>query len=156
MNWHLGTCAVLGALMLAPALSSVAFAQEDATTVKVAQSDDYGQYVTDGAGRALYMFSTDTQGQGDTMAQVSCTSDDCLAAWPPLYTQATPQAGDNADSSLLGTIDFKGKKMVTYNGWPLYYFVKDAAAGQTNGQDVKGFGGEWYLVAPDGKPIKKD
>ena len=42
---------------------------------------------------------------------------------------------------------------VTYNGWPLYYFIKDKAPGDTMGQDVKGFGAEWYLVMPSGKEV---
>ena len=43
---------------------------------------------------------------------------------------------------------------VTYNGWPLYYFVKDKQAGEATGQDVKGFGGEWYLVKPQGTKLE--
>jgi predicted lipoprotein with Yx(FWY)xxD motif len=35
--------------------------------------------------------------------------------------------------------------------WPLYTFAGDTAAGQTNGQGV---GGSWFVVAPDGSPIK--
>ena len=38
----------------------------------------------------------------------------------------------------------------TYNGWPLYYFAEDFVAGDINGHDFEEFGGEWYLVTPDG------
>jgi predicted lipoprotein with Yx(FWY)xxD motif len=41
---------------------------------------------------------------------------------------------------------------VTYNGWPLYYFSGDSAAGSTNGQ---GHDNEWFLVAPSGKAIRE-
>ncbi len=47
-----------------------------------------------------------------------------------------------------------GRRQVTYNGWPLYTFVKDTAPGNTAGQDVEGFGGEWYLVTPEGEHVE--
>jgi predicted lipoprotein with Yx(FWY)xxD motif len=39
----------------------------------------------------------------------------------------------------------KGRQM-TYNGWPLYYYIKDKAPGDTTGQGV---GGTWFVVPPD-------
>lgn len=42
---------------------------------------------------------------------------------------------------------------MTYHGCPLYYFVKGKATGDTKGQDVEGFGAEWYLVTPGGKKV---
>jgi predicted lipoprotein with Yx(FWY)xxD motif len=35
---------------------------------------------------------------------------------------------------------------VTYNGWPLYGWVKDKTPGDTTGQGV---GGNWFVVTPD-------
>lgn len=142
---HLFTSAALAALAL-PALA------QDAATVTVAQSDQYGAYLADAEGRALYLFTADTQGEGDTQAEVAC-SGECLDAWPPLYTEGDPQAGDMANAEMLGTVDYEGKMLVTYNGWPLYYFAKDEGPGQTTGQDVEGFGGEWYLVTPEGEKV---
>ena len=43
-----------------------------------------------------------------------------------------------------------GKKQVTINGMPVYYYAKDQAAGDITGQGV---GGVWYLVAPSGEMI---
>ncbi|MCT7376278.1 COG4315 family predicted lipoprotein [Chelativorans salis] len=141
---------VLAGLVLtaAPALA------QDAAMVEVAESEQYGQYLTDSEGRALYLFTADTQGQDGTEPQVSCTGE-CLDAWPPYYTQGQPQAGNMADASLLGTVDHEGQMMVTYNGWPLYYFVRDEGAGDTNGQHVESFGGEWYLVSPEGERVEE-
>jgi len=69
-----------------------------------------------------------------------------------LFTTGAPQAGDGVKASLLGTTTRKdGKLQVTYNGWPLYYWIKDVKAGDTSGQDV---GGVWFLVSPEGETVK--
>ncbi|MBW3672141.1 MAG: hypothetical protein KY432_10785 [Acidobacteria bacterium] len=43
---------------------------------------------------------------------------------------------------------------VTYGGWPLYYYASDARAGDTAGHGDESFDGVWYLIDPDGKPIR--
>ena len=43
-----------------------------------------------------------------------------------------------------------GKEQATYNGWPLYTFAEDFVEGDVNGHDFEEFGGEWYLVTPEG------
>jgi hypothetical protein len=59
-----------------------------------------------------------------------------------------------ASASDIGTISRSdGAKQVTYAGHPLYYFVGDKAAGQTNGEGVNGFGAPWYLLAPSGQQV---
>ena len=129
-----------------------AFAADD-VKLETEQSEKYGAYLTDAQGRALYMFEADKQGQGKTRAQSSCY-DACAKAWPPLIAEGKPQAGAEVDTSMIDTVERKdGKKQVTYNGWPLYYFVKDKGKGETTGQDVKGFGGEWYLVNAEGQKV---
>lgn len=121
-------------------------AEEDAAaggaTVAVASSD-LGDILVDDAGMTLYVFLPDDQGAP------TCT-DDCAQAWPPLAGPA--EAGEGADAGLLGTAEHPaGMTQVTYNGWPLYYFANDQAAGDTNGQGV---GDVWYVVGPDGEPIQ--
>ena len=47
-----------------------------------------------------------------------------------------------------------GRKLqVTYNGHPLYSFVKDTKSGDTNGEGLTAFGGSWFAVSPAGKRI---
>jgi predicted lipoprotein with Yx(FWY)xxD motif len=46
-----------------------------------------------------------------------------------------------------------GANQVTYNGWPLYRYVKDVGPQTATGQDVSEFGGEWYLVTPTGEEV---
>lgn len=117
-------------------------AASGAAVVAVA-SADAGEILVDGEGRSLYRFLNDTE-QG-----ASTCVDACLDNWPILEGEA--QAGEGADGAALGTLTRNdGATQVTYDGWPLYYFAGDSAAGDTNGQGV---GDVWYLVAPDGSTV---
>ncbi len=119
-----------------------------AATVNVAEVGTFGQALVDAEGRSLYLFTNDTQNSGTS----SCTGD-CLVEWPPLFTDGEPAAGEGVDAAMLGTITLPdGTMQVTYNGWPLYYFHEDTAAGDTNGQ---GLGGVWFLVTPAGEMIEQ-
>jgi predicted lipoprotein with Yx(FWY)xxD motif len=127
----------------------------NAAKVMVVQSDLYGAYLANAAGRTLYMFTADQQSNGKGKAVSNCY-DACAKAWPPLLTGKKPEAGEQVQVLLLGTVQRKdGTRQVTYNGWPLYYFSRDKGAGETTGQDVHGFGGEWYLVTPKGTKAKE-
>lgn len=125
----------------------------DMARVEVAEQAPYGSYLVDSDGHALYLFTSDTQGEGS-----STCYDACAEAWPPLLTTGDPAAAAPAvDASMLGTIERQdGSMQVTYNGWPLYYFQQDAGPGDVAGQDIHGFGGEWYLVSPQGQQIEAE
>lgn len=123
-------------------------AAEDATgggaEVAVAETD-LGEVVVDADGMTLYVFDND---QGTT----STCEGGCAEQWPPLETEGEPTAGDGVDAALLGTTDRSdGTTQVTYDGRPLYTYAPDGAAGDTTGQGV---GGVWWVVAPDGEPIR--
>jgi predicted lipoprotein with Yx(FWY)xxD motif len=121
-------------------------------TVNVSESTDFGPMLVDGEGMSLYVFMADTQNSGTS----TCGDDDgCAAEWPPLVSQGAPVAGEGVDASLLDTITRDdGTMQVTYNGWPLYLFEEDTAAGDTNGQGIDEFGGLWHLVSPTGEAIQ--
>jgi polyisoprenoid-binding protein YceI len=54
----------------------------------------------------------------------------------------------------LGTVEREdGGTMVTYNGMPLYYWIKDEAPGDTTGHGV---GGVWAVVGPETRPYLMD
>jgi predicted lipoprotein with Yx(FWY)xxD motif len=122
-------------------------------TVNVSESADHGSILVDGNGMSLYVFMADTQNGGTS----ACGDDDgCAEEWPPLVSDGDPVAGEGVDASLLGTITRDdGTTQVTYNGWPLYLFEEDTAAGDTNGQGIDEFGGLWYLVSPTGEAIQQ-
>lgn len=125
----------------------------DVAAIGIKEGTEYGTYLTDGEGRALYLFEGDEQGQGDRPAVSTCY-EDCAKAWPPLTTSDTPRTVSGVDEALLGTIDRRdGMEQVTYNGWPLYLFAKDFGPREATGQDVEDFGAEWYLVTPAGEKV---
>ncbi|MEZ0074099.1 hypothetical protein [Planotetraspora sp. GP83] len=100
-------------------------------------------------GRTLYLFTKDTNGKSTCVGA-------CATAWPPVLTLGRPQAGTGVRADLIGGFKREdGMTQVTYNHHPLYYYAKDEKAGDTKGQGVKDFGGEWYAVTPEGKKAKK-
>jgi predicted lipoprotein with Yx(FWY)xxD motif len=104
-----------------------------------------GQIVVDGKGMSVYYYTKDTKGSGTS----ACTGG-CLTAWPPVTTTSATPAVDGVTGTV-GTITTPdGKKQLTINGMPVYYYQKDKAAGDITGQGV---GGVWYLVAPSGEMI---
>lgn len=124
------------------AASSTASAAVDLKTA----SSSAGSIVVDAKGMSLYFFTKDTKDSGTS----ACTGS-CLVQWPPLTTASGSPAAEGVTGKL-GTISTPdGKKQVTLNGMPLYYFAKDAKPGDILGQGV---GGVWYLSDPSGAMIK--
>lgn len=132
-------------LFLLLAASGISLAQDAAApTISVSQNEALGDFLVDAEGMTLYLFTKDTE-------NVSTCYDDCATAWPPLLTDGEVTVGEGLDASLLGTTErTDGATQVTYGGWPLYYWVKDEAPGDTTGQDV---GEVWYVVSPAGEAV---
>lgn len=125
-------------------LAAPADAATAGAAIQVSHKDDIGNYLTDAHGKTLYLFEKDEHGASTCYGA-------CARAWPPLVSRGHPLAGRGVDKKKLSTIKRNdGSRQVTYGGWPLYYFVKDDEAGDTYGQEVEGFGGEWYMVSPAG------
>jgi predicted lipoprotein with Yx(FWY)xxD motif len=118
-------------------------------TLSIGSTPSLGRFlVTDGW--TLYTYPPDRQ------RQVTCTKvEQCQAAWPPLFVGAGHRvlAGAGVKASLIGTIAGDGGRVVTYNHWPLYYYVNDTKSGQVNGQN-QGF--NWFVISPNGLMNKKD
>lgn len=121
--------------------------EDEGARIETRSTDEMGAYLTDAEGRSLYIF------EGDSAMQSNCY-DACAEAWPPFLSEGTAEAGVGVEAAMIGAIKRKdGATQVTYNGMPLYYFVNDAEAGQTTGQDKEGFGAEWYLLTPKGEKV---
>lgn len=103
----------------------------------------YSPVLVDSHGHSLYTLT-------DSAGRMVCTGK-CLAFWPPvLVSAATTHVSLGAGVS--GEIGFirlsKTTKEVTFDGYPLYTFVKDTGAGQSHGEGVVAFGGTWELLRP--------
>lgn len=115
-------------------------AQSDAT-VMLGTSEALGKFLVDGKGMTLYLFTKDAP-------NVSNCYDQCAVNWPPLLVEkdASLSAGEGVPGKL-GKIERKdGTFQVTYNQWPLYYWVKDGNPGDTTGHKV---GDVWYVINPE-------
>jgi predicted lipoprotein with Yx(FWY)xxD motif len=110
-------------------------------TVNRGQNSSLDSFLVDSKGMTLYIFTNDSPNMS------SCYST-CATYWPPLLTNGPPVAGTGVTASMLGTTTrTDGTVQVTYNGWPLYDYSLDKAAGDTNGQ---GFKSLWYVITPNG------
>jgi len=110
-------------------------------------SSSGGKFLTNGSGRAVYMWVKDGHDQS------ACTGA-CSSTWPPVTTTGAATASGGAVSADLGTITRSdGTKQVTYDGHPLYYYVGDTGSGTVNGQGSNGYGAYWWVLAPSGSPI---
>ena len=115
-------------------------------TVGIANSS-IGKILVNSKGLTLYLF------QKDTGARSACTGA-CAKNWPPLLVSGKPTLGSGARAALIGTANRSaGRPQVTYHGHPLYLFVGDQKAGDTNGQGVNAFGGGWYALSQSGAQV---
>ena len=131
--------------------ASAGAASSSSVTVSAKNVPGVGTVLVNGAGRTLYMLTSEKGGK------ITCTtSSGCIKFWPeidlPSGTTAA-KAGPGVQSSLLGTVKGAAGTEVTYNGWPLYTFVGDSAAGVAKGQGQTSFGGTWYVLNSSGSPV---
>ena len=113
-------------------------AQDEEPTVQTAESDEYGTYLVDSEGMALYLFTNDSPG-------TSTCYDQCAENWPPFTAEEPLTLPDGVPGELTTIERDDGTQQVAYNGWPLYYWVQDEEPGDTTGHGV---GDVWYLVEP--------
>ena len=137
--------AAAGFAVLPPATYA---AHSKAAVVSTAKAG-LGSIIVNSNGRTLYLFAKDRNGK-------SACSGQCAVFWPPLITSGKPRVAGGASASLIGTTRrADGRLQVTYNHHPLYTFVKDKKAGQTNGEGVNAFGAAWDAMSPSGTKIVK-
>jgi predicted lipoprotein with Yx(FWY)xxD motif len=131
--------------------SAGAASSTSSVTVSAKNVPGIGTVLVNGSGRTLYMLTSEKGGK------ITCTtSNGCIKFWPeinlPSGTTAA-KAGAGVQQSLLGTVKGAAGTEVTYNGWPLYTFVGDSAAGVAKGQGQTSFGGTWYVLNSSGNPV---
>jgi predicted lipoprotein with Yx(FWY)xxD motif len=140
---------VIAAVSLTVGLSAASASSHSTGTKVGLASTGLGRILVDGRGHTLYLFAKDTPGRS------TCTGG-CAAFWPPLIASGRPAATAGAKASLLGTTRrADGRLQVTYDRHPVYAFVKDVRRGQTNGEEINAFGGEWYALSPAGTKVER-
>jgi predicted lipoprotein with Yx(FWY)xxD motif len=107
------------------------------------RSTSLGRVLVDSRGHTLYIFDQDRGGK-------SACSGACTASWPPFVTVGAPVAVKGVNASLIGTMKRSdGKLQVTFAHHPLYFFAKDAKAGQVGGAALA----HWAAVSPSGAKV---
>ena len=106
-------------------------------------SASLGSFLIGPNGLTLYTLSSET-------STGSVCTGGCLANWPALIVapggSVSGPAGATGTFSTFTRAD-DGATQVALNSHPLYYFAGDSAAGQTNGEGIKAFGGTWHVAA---------
>jgi predicted lipoprotein with Yx(FWY)xxD motif len=116
------------------------------TRVILARSP-FGRMLFNSSKQAIYIF------QRDRKNKTNCYGE-CARAWPPVYTSGRPRAGRGVNRSLLGTIKRRdGRRQVTYDGKPLYYYVNEGP-GEVKCHNVNLNGGLWWAVGRDGERLQ--
>jgi predicted lipoprotein with Yx(FWY)xxD motif len=129
----------------APASKQTSAARRGATIKAV--SSQFGRILADRRGQAVYVFDKETSSRPECYGA-------CAKAWPPVLTKGRPVAGKGVRRGLLGTTSRRnGRRQVTVDGQPLYYYVDDAP-GRVLCHNVEEFGGLWLVVRPDGTPVR--
>ena len=148
-TWLIAAAAALAALAAAIFVLNPPKTEAAGTagTVVSTGSTGLGRILVNSRGHTLYLFGKDKNGKS------ACTGM-CATFWPPLIAAGKPRVAGGAKASLLGTTKrADGRLQVTYNRHPLYTFVKDKQKGQTNGEGLTAFGGQWNAVSPAGAKV---
>ena len=112
----------------------------------VARESEFGRVLFDANGQVVYVFENDRPNRS------TCTSEECVEAWPPVLTREQPSAGAGAQARLLGTIRRSdGSLQVTYDGRPLYFYEHEGP-GEIRCHNVDLHGGLWWVVTARGEP----
>lgn len=103
-------------------------------TVNLATNIKIGPYLANSTGFTLYLYAKDSANG------TSACNGRCVTFWPLFYlgNNLTLPPGLSASRFGLATRS-DGREQSTFDGHPLYFFVKDKAPGQINGQNANHF-----------------
>jgi predicted lipoprotein with Yx(FWY)xxD motif len=127
-----------------------AAADAQASATLTLRSTRYGRVLFDGRNRVLYGFTRDRR-RGPSRCYGACAK-----AWPVYFSgsKGSLRAGKGVRQSLIGTTRRRdGRRQVTYNGWPLYYYAHEGP-GEVKCQNVDEFGGLWLVVRANGTLVR--
>ncbi len=114
-----------------------------AGTKMTLRDSDYGRMLWGPGRQAVYIFERDEPDKSRCYRE-------CARDWPPVLTEGKPIAGDGVRQGLLGrTTRRNGRKQVTYDGKPLYYYAHEGPD-EVLCHDVFLNGGYWWVVGRNG------
>jgi predicted lipoprotein with Yx(FWY)xxD motif len=113
---------------------------QDEPLITLGSTDELGEFLIGPNGLTLYMFTRDPLGE-------TVCYDQCAENWPPLLVESADEVTvAEGIPGTFGTVErTDGTLIVTWNGMPLYYWARDAAPGDVDGQ---GRGGVWWILPP--------
>ncbi len=129
------------------AVGSIASSATGTNATLSLRTTKLGPVLVNSKGHTLYLFKKDRNDR-------SACNGMCPQFWPPLLSHGKASAGPGVKASMLGTTRRSNRSLqVTYNKHPLYTFVLDKRAGQTNGEGNLAFGARWYSVSSRGAAV---
>jgi predicted lipoprotein with Yx(FWY)xxD motif len=128
-----------------PSQSATPSANTSASGDLAVADSSLGQIVVDGDGMTVYVFDTDTQG-----SDASACTGQCAEKWPAVETTSDAPIVEGVTGEVATITGIDGGKQLTIDGWPIYTYAGDSAAGDVTGQGV---GGIWWAISPSGDRI---
>jgi predicted lipoprotein with Yx(FWY)xxD motif len=110
-----------------------------ATTELLVEKTSAGYVLATSTGRTVYWYARDVKGSGKSSCNAAC-----LHAWPAVKGTASAAPGVKLAGTLGKISGTGGATQATYDGYPLYTYAGDTAAGQTTGNDS---GGVWHVFS---------
>ena len=124
------------------ALSSTVGVQATTTATAALVKTTPAQMLVTTGGMTLYVYAPDKKNK-------SVCYGECAAFWPPAIVPtgtSVPTTMSGVKGTFGVTMRTNGKRQLTYDGAPLYTFVKDKKAGDMTGQGLDVAGGYWWIV----------
>jgi len=108
-------------------------------TIMIATNPKIGNYLVDANGMTLYYLD------GESTSTIKCNGM-CLSFWPLFNTKniIVPSGLNLSDFEIFKRPD--GNDQVSYNGLPLYYFIRDSKRGDITGNNLRDPFGIWHTV----------
>jgi predicted lipoprotein with Yx(FWY)xxD motif len=123
---------------LSTSLAVIGAGAATSSDVSTSQNAKYGTILV--SGKTVYTLKA---------SKVPCRVQ-CLKFWPEVLLPkgvTTTTAGPGVNAASLGSVRGNGgSRQVTYRGKRLYYFFKDTAPGQVNGNNLTTPWGKWSVV----------
>jgi predicted lipoprotein with Yx(FWY)xxD motif len=143
-------CILVAALAVLALSLSWASARAPAQAATAAVKVTSSQILVTPSGMTLYVFAPDKP-------KVSTCYATCAKFWPPLMAPmgTVPTTMSGIPGKFGVTVRTDGTHQLTYDGAPLYTFIKDKKPGDLYGQGLFATGGYWWAVVVPGPVVGK-